>query len=179
MTRSAAGDLARYNGRSFEGALDAQHKRYARSGVSVVRLGPPVEPVKIGARLLFRATGPGPVDYLAVAGAMDFVFDAKSTAKDYFPLNALPEHQARYLDEVTAAATDGHVVGGLVVRVADLGAWWLPWRALAPLWWAWFRAPKAPRGTASLTLAQLHEVGRRLDGVEWLSAASAMALEAK
>lgn len=176
MTR-ASGRKAHDNGETFEARLDWQHAQYRARGVAVLRQGPPSRPVRATlagrSAVLLLPLGDAPPDFLAIADGTTYLFDAKSQEEGPWPLARLEEHQARALDAATLAGC-GRVVAGVVLSMErGRRVWWLGWRELAPLWWAWRRrVGVAPRGSASLSAEDCGRIGRECGGVDWLGAIS-------
>lgn len=179
MTRAQSGRKAQANGDGFERALDRMHAIYTQRTPSayVVRLGPPTRPVGHGEALRFINTSKGPPDYLAVHGFYTYLFEAKSTEGDAMSYGMIKPHQAQQL---TAAERAGcYVISGVVAQIGRVGAWWLPWRSLGPLWWRWNAVAVAKRGEGSITPDDADRIGRRCVGLDWLTAAGAAYLEGK
>ena len=169
-----AGQKARANGQTFETRLDWQHEQYRARGAAVHRNGPPVRPVKVGARVLFQTVGVGPPDYTVWADGRCYVFDAKFTEDPAWPLSKLEEHQAKALDAITVASR-GRTITGLVVGLSG-GArvFWIDWPALSATWWRWFRTPRVGPGEGSLTAEGCARFGWECSGADWLAAVSTL-----
>jgi len=149
--------------------LELEHSRIERQGLGVVFRTPPN--VQLLGRLrggAFRAvpTAVGPPDYLLLlsheAGPIPVALEAKDCAGPRWALKQLHDHQADSLRRWSDC-------GGLGVVALRHGPsdslWLLPWQKLGPIWQRWKSAKEGghvPRGTASLGLGDLHNIG-----VQW------------
>lgn len=81
-TARRGGAAARTSGASLEAWLAAAHDAMRAEGVAdVAKVGPPTEPTRIGRRILYRATGAAPPDYLGtLAGGRAVAVEAKRRA---------------------------------------------------------------------------------------------------
>lgn len=157
-------------GKAWESFLDDLHALYARQGLAwVIRTPPPVKVLSGIQKGTFRACfeGEGPPDYAGAVRGVPVVFDAKSTARDRWPLAEVKPHQAAHLDAAQHAGAFAFVAlkcpaGGVV----------LPWRELAPLWYQWQKHKRtntrAPAGTASLSLDDIAAIGLPFTRLGWI-----------
>ena len=174
-----SGRKAQQNGDGFERALNNMHRIYAQRTppAYVVRLGPPMRARSVGKKVSFFPTDEGPPDYLAVCGPFTYIFEAKYTEDEAFPLGKLMQHQAQQLTDAERAGSN--VISGVVVQIGRVGVWWISWRSLGPLWWRWNAVAVAKRGEGSITPDDADRIGRRCVGMDWLTAAGAAYLEGK
>lgn len=172
-----AGRAANRHGHGFEGALDGLHAAYnAAERAWIVKVPAPYKVLGKPTKGRFTASweGEGPPDYAgAVAGRL-VAFDAKQTAADRWGFEALAPHQAQHFDRATKQGAYAFVLLWIEGAV-----WVLPWEVLGPRWWAWrnTRAAKALRatpGTASLSAADIAEIGHRCQGYDWLPVVMAL-----
>lgn len=126
-------------------------------------------PVQLLGRLrggAYRAvpTSEGPPDYvlLLAAGAapVAVALEAKDCAGNRWALKQLHPHQGDALRR-------WHALGGLAAvalrHQPSSSCWLLPWATLGPVWQRWraghVAGQPAPRGSASLGLGDLHQLG--------------------
>ena len=163
LTPKRAGD-------AFEDRLETQHDLYALTGACYVVQVPQavvIERRMPTGRVLGRIKGKGPPDYSGIVRGQPVVFDAKSTVAKTWGLALLEQHQADHFDRAQAAGGFCFVLLSMSGRV-----WLLPWLALGPPWWAWWRNPgHAKAGTASLSAADLDRLGHRCEGCDWMPVA--------
>lgn len=106
-------------------------------------------------RGIYTGQGKGVPDLNARLGgaARAWLAEAKEFFGDAWPYADLEEEQAKRLDDALKLGAGAYI---FVRSVNHKRAWLLPWRLLRDRWWSWAtRAGRAPRGTASLTPAQL------------------------
>lgn len=163
------GSTSKRAGDAFEARLQAQHDIYALTGACYVAYVPQaivIEQRLPHGKILGRIKGKGPPDYSAIVRGVAVVFDAKSTAAKSWAFAGLEEHQAEHFDRAQAAGGYCFILLSMSSRV-----WLLPWLALGPLWWAWWKVPgRAERGTASLGASDVDRIGVPVNGVDWLVA---------
>ena len=164
-----AGKRAQSGGRSWEATIEALLDILARHGMcSWGRTPEPLRRLKAlgGGRWECVAEAKGPPDYVVMYQGHGLALEAKSTTGPRWGFRLLADHQAASLDEWERAGG----VGAVAVKTATLEAV-LPWRTLAPAWWAW-RREGAGRGGASLgtdNAGQLGAIPLDVDG-RWLEA---------
>ena len=158
-------------GRAWEQLLELYHTRYEAQGRAVVLRTPP--PMRIlralsGGQFVAVYATEGPPDYCLLAGGCAIAAEAKDCVADRWQLSKLHPHQARRL---SAWQVQGGLGVVLLRHQPSSTQWVLPWSQLAPVWSRWHDATEAgrdlPRGSASLSLPMLHELGSpfdRLDG---------------
>ena len=146
-------------GKGWEARLDHQHTEYRRDRRAVIFKCHPEVKVINGRAVRQK----GPPDYLGRVGAVPVCFDAKEGQGDRWPFASLKRHQAVSLE---AFAAEG--LAGIVLRLKGRGSWWVDWRDLGPLWWAWHETKARP---ASLSLEWLAEHAQAIEGADWLAAA--------
>ena len=184
MTRSAS---HANRGRQWEQLLELFHARYEGRGEAVVLRTPP--PMRIlralsGGQFVAVYATEGPPDYVLLSRGIAIAAEAKDCVADRWQLSNLHEHQARRL-----SAWEEHGGLGVVLlrHQPSRTQWVLPWGTLAPIWTRWHSASDArgafpfgatagkafgataekpfgaraalPRGSASLSLPQLHQLG--------------------
>lgn len=118
----------------------------------------------------------GPPDYVLLSRGIAIAAEAKDCVADRWQLSNLHEHQARRL---SAWEEQGGLGVVLLRHQPSRTQWVLPWGTLAPIWTRWHSASGAgaafpfgatgekpfgarvvlPRGSASLSLPQLHQLG--------------------
>ena len=163
MTRPHRANL----GKPLELALNAQHAKYEREGrASCMQIPTPYRVLARldGGTLKVAYTTTGHPDYAVQAGGVSFLFDAKHTEGDRWPLKDLPPHQAERLERHSRH-------GGCSFVLVELGGvtYLLPWVGpLSERYSAW-ACGMAKRGEASLTVADCRDIGTALSGVDWLA----------
>jgi hypothetical protein len=106
------------------------------------------------------AVGEGPPDYVVLARGVPYLCEAKSTSSGRWPFRALPEHQARALD-------DWEQHGGIGVLLLSVGGVRraVPWRLVADRWHG--RDPV--HDARSLTSEEVFRIGIEMDlRGEWM-----------
>jgi penicillin-binding protein-related factor A (putative recombinase) len=102
----------------------------------------------------------GPPDYVLLSDGHAIAAEAKDCLADRWQLNKLHAHQARRL---TAWEAQGGLGVVLLRHQPSDTRWVLPWLRLGPVWARWHEAAEAgrelPRGSASISLPQLHDLG--------------------
>lgn len=171
--------MSRHRGDEWEAVLDTQHEVYRFHGLAeAVRLYPPHKQIRRlrGAQAVVVFTGKGPVDYLVTTRGETFHLDAKDCATDRWPFDKLEEHQADYLDRVSAMSSTH--IGGIALRLgieASPRAWFVPWMTLRAPWRRWAsREGRAKAGEAGIGLDWL--AGNAIPmrgGADWLGGAIA------
>lgn len=109
-------------------------------------------------------TAEGPPDYLMLlptsSGPVAVALEAKDCQGERWALKQLHAHQAGSLRRWTAAGGLGIVA---LRHAKSKTHWLLPWERLGPVWERWYAGSvakrKAPQGSASLSLADLHVLG--------------------
>ena len=171
MTRPHRANL----GKPLELALNAQHARYEREGrASCMQIPTPYRVLArlVGGALKVAYVATGHPDYAVQAAGVSFLFDAKHTEGDRWPLKDLPEHQA---DRLSLHARHG----GYSFVLVEIGGvtYLLPWVGpLSERYSAW-ACGLAKRGESSLTVADCRDIGIPLSGVDWLAAGHAVAID--
>lgn len=174
-----AAGVSGHRGDDWEAVLDTQHDVYRFHGTAeAVRLYAPHKQIRRlkGAQAVVVFTGKGPVDYLVSTRAESYHIDAKDCAGDRWPLARLEEHQADYLDRVSALSASH--IGGIALRLgieAAPRAWFVPWLTLRGPWRRWFSNPgraRAGEGSVGLDWLARNAIPMR-GGSDWLTAAIA------
>lgn len=157
-------------GKSLESALEWQHEIYKSRGLFAAKLPTPYKVTGKAAKGL--TVVPDTValpDYLACAGGIAYLVDAKSTTEDRWPLSKLTAHQA---DAMTTWAKQGPAFrAGLVLQMGDRSIWWVSWAVLAFVWRRWQRG-EAKQGQASLDGGWLVMHAVKVAGLDWLAGAT-------
>ena len=160
-------------GRAWQRKLARIHTGYRRDRRASVHETQPAVKVlgRVGSDGTFRACfgGEGPPDFSGIAARVSVLFDAKDcTSRKSWPLDDLPEHQAKDLE--------AHMVNGgrsfVVLRIKQAGlSWFLPWETLGPFYWRWFDGGGRP---ASVNVETADRLGVRINDGDWLPALEAM-----
>lgn len=157
-------------GRAWEQLLELYHARYEARGQAVVLRTPP--PMRIlrglaGGQFVAVYATEGPPDYVLLASGCAIAAEAKDCIAERWQLSKLHPHQARRLSAWQAQGGLGAV---LLRHQPSSTQWVLPWSQLAPVWERWHEATEAghelPRGSASLSLPQLHQLGAQFDAAD-------------
>ena len=153
-------------GRGWESRLDHQHEQYRRDQRAILFRAHPATKVLHGRAIRQK----GPPDYFGTAQGRPVLFDAKSSQGVRFSSGLLKPHQARALE---AWQVNGGLAG-IALRLApsegQVRTYWVDWRVLGPLWWAW--AEKSSK-RASVGLEWLEADAQSLNGgTDWLAVVS-------
>ena len=159
-------------GKPFEEALEDLLEIYRARGHVAIRFPTPYKVISRTPRgLLVVPERKAAPDFLLVAHGLDVLADAKSTAETRWPLARLDDHQADAFDRWVAQG--GQHRAGVILRLGLDGGgrrdWWIDWRTLGPIWWAW-KAGNARRGEASLTADWLDRHAIPVVGMDWIGA---------
>lgn len=135
----------------------------------VLRTPPPMRILRAlsGGQFVACYATEGPPDYVLLAQGCAIAAEAKDCVADRWQLSNLHEHQARRL---SAWLEQGGLSVVLLRHQPSRTHWVLPWAALASTWNRWHRSletnDKLPRGSASLSLANLHQIGLMFDATD-------------
>lgn len=162
-------------GKGWEQLLEMYHARYEAQGRAVVIRTPPpmriLRAIKPGQFLAVYSSA-GPPDYMALAGGVAFLVEAKECNAERWALKNLHPHQGMRLDQWEAQGGRGAV---LLHHVRSSSAWVLPWYRLSPIWNRWHekhsKGQRAASGTASLGRADFLQIGLPFGQDGWLSQA--------
>lgn len=162
-------------GKAWEQMLEMYHARYEAQGRAVViRTPPPMRILHANRNGTFSAvyTAEGPPDYMALAGGVALLVEAKECNAERWPLKNLHPHQGARLDDWEAQGGRGAV---LLRHVKSSSAWVLPWSLLGPVWHRWHdkhaTGKRAAPGTASIGRPDFLKIGRPFGTDGWLSQA--------
>jgi recombination protein U len=171
VTRGTSTSTSHANrGRGWEQLLELWHARYEARGQAVVLRTPP--PMRIlrslsGGQFVAVYATEGPPDYVLLAAGLAVAAEAKDCVADRWQLAKLHPHQARRL---TAWEAQGGLGVVLLRHQPSSTQWVLPWQRLRPVWERWHEAAGTgrdlPRGSASVSLPQLHQLGLQFCAVD-------------
>lgn len=111
----------------------------------------------------------GPPDYMVIHDGIPIMAEAKDCAQGRFSFKKIPHHQASRLDACDAV----YGVAVVLLRHGPTGTKWvIPWRSMAPKYWAWWkvaaRRGKTIKGSASMTIDEIRSIGLPWDGTGYL-----------